>query len=375
MKIVNIRAARVVLAATLVIAAESASAQYKQVNLVSDLQGMARYTDPNLIDPWGMVLMPDGSSLVANARTGLTTSYARDGRPFSFTVNVPPAPSEPFGPVGTPTGLIANRTSQFVISKNGKSGPALLLFDTLDGTISGWNPDVDPNHAVIAIDNSAEVPFPASYTALAFARNASGENVLYAADSGGGASLSNNRIDMFDGDFNYLGSFSDPTAPSNMTVFGIQYVGRKLYVTYAAFTPINGGVVDVFDTDGNLLERFAANDSSGPLEEPWAVTRAPGNFGRFSNALLVGNFGDGRINAYNSRTGKFLGQLTDGHGHAVSDGLGLWALGFRPDHQQKNGPAKLIFTSGINGESDGLLGYIVPKTSAKVARHDNTNTH
>jgi uncharacterized protein (TIGR03118 family) len=375
MKSLNVRATQVILAATLIVAADSAWAQYKQVNLVSDLQGMARYTDPNLIDPWGMLFLPDGSFLTVNARTGLTTAYGRAGKPFSFTVNVPPAPSEPFGPVGTPTGLIANRTSQFVISKNGKSGPALLLFDTLDGTISGWNPDVDPNNAIVAIDNSGEVPFPASYTALALARNASGQNVLCAADSGGGAGLSNNRIDMFDGDFNYLGSFSDPTVPSNMTVFGIQYVGGKLYVTYAAFTPINGGVVDVFDTDGNLLERFAANDSSGPLEEPWAVTRAPDNFGRFSNALLVGNFGDGRINAYHSKTGEFLGQLTDGHGHAVSSGLGLWALGFRPDRQEKNGLAHLIFSSGINGESDGLLGYIVPKTSAEVARHDETNTH
>jgi uncharacterized protein (TIGR03118 family) len=373
MKSLNIRAALVILAAMLIIAADSAWAQYKQVNMVSDLQGMARYTDPNLIDPWGMAFLPDGSSLIANARTGLTTAYRREGKPFSFTVNVPPAPSQPLGPVGTPTGLIANRTSQFVISKNGKSGPALLLFDTLDGTISGWNPDVDPNSAIIAIDNSGEVPFPASYTALAFARNASGENVLYAADSGGAVGLSNNRIDMFDGNFNHLGSFSDPTAPSNMTVFGIQYLAGKLYVTYAAFTPINGGVVDVFDTEGNLLERFADNDSSGPLEEPWAVTRAPDNFGRFSNALLVGNFGDGRISAYSSKTGQFLGQLTDRPGHAVSSGLGLWALGFRPDREQENGPAQLIFTSGINGESDGLFGYIVPKTSGEVARRDTTN--
>jgi uncharacterized protein (TIGR03118 family) len=374
MKSLKIRAARVILAATLIIAADSAWAQYKQVNLASDLHGMARYTDPNLIDPWGMVFLPDGSLLVADAHAGLTTAYRSDGKPLSFKVNVPPAPSEPLGPMGTPTGLIANRTEQFVISKNGKSGPALLLFDTLDGTISGWNPDVDPNSAIIAIDNSCEVPFPASYTALAFARNASGQNVLYAADSGGTAGLSNNRIDMFDSDFNYLGSFSDPTAPSNMTVFGIQYVAGKLYVTYAAFTPINGGVIDVFDTDGNLLERFADNNSSGPLEEPWAITRAPDNFGRFSDALLVGNFGDGRISAYNPKTGEFLGQLTDGHGHALSSGLGLWALGFRPEREEKSGPAQLIFTSGINVESDGLFGYIVPKTSGEAARHDNTNT-
>lgn len=345
-------------AATLLLAA-NAVGQYQQTNLVSDLPGQARHTDPNLIDPWGLVFLPHGNFLTVNARSGLATMYGPRGKVLPLTATIPPAPSQPFGPVGTPTGLVANPTSQFVISKNGKSGPALFLIDTLDGTISGWNPDLDPNQAVIVIDNSNEAPFPASYTALAIARNSKGQTVLYAADSGGGPDLSNNRVDMYDGGFNYLGSFTDPNVPSNMTVFGIQYLRGKLYVTYAAFVPINGGVVDVFDTDGNLLQRFAANDSSGPLEEPWAVTLAPNNFGQFSKALLIGNFGDGRINGYNPRNGKFLGQLADKNGAPISSGLGLWALGFRED-QEKDSPAQLCFTSGINGESDGLLGAIIP---------------
>jgi len=111
-----------------------------------------------------------------------------------------------------------------------------------------------------------------------------------------------------------------------MTVFGLQNIHAKLYVTYAAFTPLNGGVVDVFDTDGHMLQRLASNDPSGPLEQPWAVTSARYDFGRFSHALLVGNFGDGRISAFNPKNGKLLGQLADCHGKAISDGLGLWAL-------------------------------------------------
>src|SRR5581483_11954913 len=119
------------------------------------------------------------------------------------------APGEPLGPIGSPTGLAYNPTSDFVISAHGRSAPARFLFDTLDGLICGWNPDVDRTHAIIIVDNSTEAPFPASYTGLALARNSRGKNVLYAADSGLGPDTSNNRIDMFNGRFRSLGSFTD----------------------------------------------------------------------------------------------------------------------------------------------------------------------
>ena len=347
-----------VVVSVLTLGARSAAGQYKQINLVSDKQGIAHRTDPSLLDPWGLAFLPHGHLLVANARSGLATAYGPHGEPMRLTIAVPAAPSLPTGAPGSPTGLISNPSSEFIISKNGRSGPARFIFDTLDGTISGWNPDVDPTAAIIVVDNSTKTPFPASYTGLAIGKNSSGQNVIYAADSGGSATTSNNQIDMYDGSFNYLGSFTDPNAPSNMTVFGIQNVNGKLYVTFAAFTPLNGGIVDVFDTDGHLLERFAASDPSGPLEEPWAVALTPNDFGQFSDALLVGNFGDGRISAFNPSTGAFLGQLADDRGNPLSSGLGLWGLAFLTD--AKDEPGRLFFASGINGELDGLFGFIVP---------------
>jgi uncharacterized protein (TIGR03118 family) len=348
-----------VLAGLAIFVAIPAAGQYKQINLVADQPGIARYTDTNLLDPWGMLFLPEGGFLIADAHSGLATTYAAGGKPKTRTVSVPPAPSLPFGPVGSPTGVVANRTSEFRISKGGESAPAWFIFDTLDGTIGGWSPEVDPAQAIIVVDNSIEYPFPASYTALAFARNSKGQNVIYAADSGSGPDTSNNRIDMFDAGFNYLGSFGDPNPPPNMTVFNVQAVDHKLYVTYAAFTLLQGGVVDIFDTDGNFVKRFAENDGSGPLQEPWPLADAPSNFGEFSSALLIGNLEDGRINAYNRKTGAFLGQLTDNNGNPISNGLGLWTLGFRPDQDQDH-PARLYFTTGTNGEADGLFGTIVP---------------
>lgn len=359
MNLIRTRVWDVVLSISLSVLALPAAAQYKQVNLVSDLQGTARFTDSSLLDPWGLVFLPHRRFAMADTHRGTATVYGPAGKPLPLVINVPPAPSEPYGPAGTPTGMLANPTSDFVISKNGKSGPALFLFDTLDGTISGWNPEVAADEAVITVDNSTETPFPASYTAMALGRNSHGDPVLYAADSGGGPAASNNRVDMYDINFNYLGSFGDPSTPSNMTVFGIQNVGGKLYVTYAAFALMQGGVVDVFDTDGNLLQRFASNDPSGPLEEPWAVTQAPGNFGEFSNALLVGNFGDGKISAFETETRQYLGQIFNVQGSPISAGVGLWGMDFRTDTPQR-GPARLFFASGINGEADGLFGYIVP---------------
>jgi uncharacterized protein (TIGR03118 family) len=344
------------------IAALPAAAQYKQINLVGDNPGMATYTDPNLKDPWGLGFIHDGPFFIANKDTGTVTVYYRNGQQVPVIITIPAAANQPPGTPGSPTGLVTNATWDFVISKNGKSGPARIIVDTLDGLICGWNPDVDPANAVVMIDNS-KLAVPASYTALTSSLNKDGRMVLYAADSGAGPGLvlSNNQIMMFDGKLNLIGHFGDPLAPSNMTVFGAQNIDGKIYVTYAAFSLLQGGVADVFDREGHLLKRFAANSPAGPLEEPWAFVLAPKDFGRFGGALLIGNLGDGRIKAYNRETGQVLGQLQDDHRNPISSGEGLWSLSFGNGWGEgESAKSRLFFTSGVNNEIDGLFGYIVP---------------
>jgi uncharacterized protein (TIGR03118 family) len=358
-KTMHLFSAATISAIILAISSGQAAAQYRQVNLVGDSPGMAAHMDANLKDPWGLAFVEHGPFIVANKNTGVATIYLSNGQPLPFTVTVPAASNQPPGTPGSPTGLVINTTSDFVISKNGRSRPARLIFDTLDGLICGWNPEVDLLNAVVIIDNSAMTPFPASYTALALGRNSSGQHVLYAADSGASLATSNNQVFMYDGKFNQIGHFGDPGAPADKTVFGVQNIDGNLYVTYAAFTLLDGGLVDIFDTDGHLLKQFAENPPGGPLEEPWAVVRAPENFGKFGKALLIGNLGDGRISAFDRATGNFLGQLTDNAGVPISSGEGLWALAFRADGSRDEDNSQLYFTSGVNFEADGLFGFIV----------------
>jgi uncharacterized protein (TIGR03118 family) len=183
---------------------------YQQLNLVGYQAGMAPHTDPNL-NGWGMDFAPGGPFCVANNATGVATFYDRSGQVLPQVVTIPTALTEPPGPHG-PTGVVYNPTANFVISEDGRSAPAEFLFCARDGTISGWNPAVDPNKAVLLIDNSAEAPSRADYTGLTIAQNSRGQNVLYAAD------FHNNKIDMFDGGFHSLGSFSDSVVPTQYPV-------------------------------------------------------------------------------------------------------------------------------------------------------------
>src|SRR5262245_10829977 len=179
---------------------------YQQINLVGEVSGVAHHTDPNL-DGWGMDKTPNGF-VVADAPLGVATFYDAHGKVLPQVVTVPPAPSRPLGPVGHPRGVAYNSTSEFVISEDGRSAPALVLFGSSDGTISGWNPAIDPDHAIIMVDNSSQLPpapLPrAMYSGLHIDQNSRGQTVLYAADRG------NNKIDTFDGRFHFLGSFSNP---------------------------------------------------------------------------------------------------------------------------------------------------------------------
>jgi len=331
-----------------------ATAQFTQVNLVGDVPGSAINTDPNLKNGWGMAFLPGGPFWVSDNFTGLSTLYDAFGNIVPLVVTVPPAPLNPFfGPVGSPAGLIANTTSGFVVSASGQAGPALFLFATNDGTISGWNPNVNLTKAIVAVDNS---PSFTLYTGLAMASN-NGETLIYAADA------NNNKVDVFDSNFNPVAlgpnAFTDPNVPAGLAVYGIQQIQGKLYVTFASPVPLQGGVVDVFGTDGSLIKRISANGPGGALQGPWGMVIAPGNFGPGSRKLLVGNVDDGHISIFNPKSGVFLGQLKDTNRNTITIS-GLWALVFGGG-QASNGPTNhLFFAAGPNNYNDGLFGVILP---------------
>jgi uncharacterized protein (TIGR03118 family) len=258
--------------------------------------------------------------------------------------------------------VVYNPTADFVISEDGRSAPAEFLFAARDGTVSGWNPAVDPNKAILVVDNSAEAPSRADYTGLVIARNSHGQNVLYAAD------FHNNKIDMFDGGFHSLGSFTDAAVPAQYpvhTAWQVEEINGQLWVTFASHKPgPYGGIVDVFDTDGHLLtpNHFAANAPGGPLENPWGIVQAPADFGAFSNDILIGNVeGAGNINAFDPATGAYLGQLRHPDGTPIAI-PGLWDLTFGGD-SPANGLAKqLYFDAGPNVPNpagNGLFGMIL----------------
>jgi uncharacterized protein (TIGR03118 family) len=326
---------------------------FQQTNIVSSVPGLAASTDRNLINPWGLSQDPaTGLFRVSDNGTGLSTVYDVHGNPHATTVEIPLPP----GATGTaaPTGNVRNTTSDFVISEGRRSAPASVIFATEDGTIAAWNPKVDKHHAVIAVDNSAE---GAVYKALTLGSNDQG-NFIYATNFHDGT------VDVFDSSFHQVqlaGSFTDPNLPAGFAPFGIKNVNGTLFVTYALqndarhddVAGAGNGFIDEFDTDGNLIGRFAGG---GALNSPHGMAVAPADFGAFSNALLVGNFGDGRINAYDLTTGKFLGQLSDAAGRPLAN-PGIWGMTFG-DGAGGSRTNTLYFVAGIDHENDSLFGSI-----------------
>jgi uncharacterized protein (TIGR03118 family) len=359
-------------AATVALAGRTAPARadgiggrsYAQTNLVSDVPGLAAHTDPNLKNPWGTSVGPGSPIWVSDNHAGVATLYDGGGNPQPRVVAIPAPPSAGSGAVGAPTGQAFNTfdpsSTDFVISKDGASGPAFFLFATEDGTIAGWNPNVDKAHAVIAVDRSTATDgagdVGANYKGLALVATPNGK-LIYAT------SFRFGTVDVFDSHFDLVNSFTDPTIPAGFAPFGIHNIGGKLYVTFAKQGPgkndddarPGNGFVDVFAPDGDLLQRLV---SRGRLDSPWAVTRAPATFGAFGGDILVGNFGDGRINAYDPTTGEHLGQLESAVGGPIAIS-GLWGLRFAPATPGA-GPNTLFFTAGLNHEADGLFGTIVP---------------
>jgi uncharacterized protein (TIGR03118 family) len=323
---------------------------YQQHNLVSDLPGLADRVDPNLVNPWGIASGPTTPFWVADNHTSNSSVYDGNGVPTRAAVAI----------LGTPTGIVFNATTDFAVAPG---QPAKWLFATEEGTIAAWN---NGAAAVTKVDLSA---LGTVYKGLALA-NSGGKNYLYTANFSAG------RVDVFDDNFvpvALTGTFTDPNLPASFAPFDVQNIGGKLYVTYALpdaarHDDVSGpgnGYVNVFDTDGNLLQRLV---SQGPLNSPWGVVLAPAGFGGYGGALLVGNFGDGRINAFNSATGAWLGALRDGSGKALAID-GLWGLTF--GNGTKAGDTHtLYFTAGIAGggavEDHGLFGSIAPIASVPV---------
>jgi uncharacterized protein (TIGR03118 family) len=347
---------------------------YQQINLVGYQPGLGHFADPNL-NGWGMTSLPDGSFAVSNAfTTGLATFYDRSGHVLPRTITVPSSSAPTLfgmpGSPGHPTGVVYNPTSDFVISEGGKSAPARLIFDTLDGTISGWNPAVDPTQAIVIRDTWAD-GHPAVYTGLEIGQDSAGDNVLYAADflgPNGTPTAPQGRVEMIGGSFTTIRTFTDPSVTSfadgSYGAWSVQAVNDKLYVTFASLKDLGGGVVDVFDTDGGDMVRFAANyagSGQGPLQNPWGITQAPANFGAYSNDILIGNVaGAGNINVFDPATGAYLGQLRQPNGTPIAI-KGLWDLEFgdgTPDSGKTN---QLFFDAGPNHPGDstgGLFGVI-----------------
>jgi uncharacterized protein (TIGR03118 family) len=301
-----------------------------------------------------MTLGTNSGLWVSDNGVGKATTYDGNGQPIpsgSPLIVTIPAPG---GGASAPTGVATNATAGFVISLGGKSGPATQLFSTENGTIAGWNSDVDPTNAVIAVNNSAS---GAVYKGLAIGFNAKGA-FLFATNFRAAT------VDVFDSNFRPVrtaGGFIDKKIPSDFAPFGIAAINSHIYVTYAKRdssktedVPGRGrGFIDIFDTEGNLLQRFA---SKGVLNSPWGMAWAPfENFGDFNNALFVGNFGDGSINVFDFDSGEFLGKVTDPSGTPIIVPR-IWALQFGLTLPGK--ASTLYFTAGINDEQHGLLGTL-----------------
>ncbi len=327
---------------------------FTATKLVSNQAGHAPVTDAELVNAWGIARAPAGPWWVANNHSGSSTLYDGNGTPFPIgsplVVTVPPPPSAPPGAAGAPTGIVFNATTDFVLT-NGM--PAAFIFSTEDGTFAGWNLNRG-TVAEITHDGSDE---GAIYKGLAIGTDGTA-NRLYATNFHAGT------VDVYDGDFEDVvraGAFTDPNIPAGYAPFGIQNVGGSIYVTYAKQdedkeddVPGGGnGYVDVFDGAGNLLKRFA---SRGSLNSPWGIVQAPSSFGKFGNSLLIGNFGNGHINAFDASTGAFQGELKMAGGSTIAI-EGLWGLEFGNGASAGSTDA-LYYTAGPDDEDNGLFGMI-----------------
>src|SRR5437016_4457305 len=284
------------LAVALFTAVSARADTYSWTNFQSDIHGVAQHTDSNLVNPWGMAVGSTGTIWVSDNGTGVSTLYNQDGTAVPLVVEIPTSKQNRDG--GNPTGIVFNDTTFFEVTKNGTSAPAIFIFVSEDGSISGWNPTLDGTHAIIAVDNGTNLGSERAIYKGATLGVATGHNFLYVTNFHTG------RVETYDENFRKVNprGFVDHTLPAGYAPFGIRNFNDKIYVTYALqdakgeddVAGPGNGFVNVFDTSGKFLQRLISN---GNLNAPWGLALVEGD------ELWVGNFGDGRINNYNVADG------------------------------------------------------------------------
>jgi uncharacterized protein (TIGR03118 family) len=328
---------------------------YQQTNLVSDISGAAKVLDPNLVNAWGLARSSTSPWWVADNGMGVSTLYDGTGAIVPLVVTIPPS-NPKNSPTGTPTGVVFNGGTSFELKKG---FPAVFIFVGEDGTISGWNPKVDPTHAVIKINEKENAVFKGATIGTANVPGSGVQSLLYVADFRGG------RVQIFDGSFQRVPGlekfFKDATLPAGFAPFNVQNIGGNIYVSFAQqdsdkHDDVDGpglGYVDVFSPGGQLLLRL----DHGPwFNAPWGMTTASSDFGKHSHTILVGQFGSGEILVFNAVTGHFRAKLLNASNAPIKID-GLWSLQFGNDATA--GPATtLFFTAGIDHEAHGLFGTI-----------------
>jgi uncharacterized protein (TIGR03118 family) len=332
------------LALQLALSSRVAQAQYRLANLVSNQVKQAKQDDPLIVNAWGLVRSSTSPWWVSDNLSGWSTLYNGDGIKQALIVAIP---SVTMGAPGSPTGVVYNGSSAFQVQGATKAEPSFFLFDTLDGTISGWSPKANPSSAIIATSKPG-----ASYTGLAIASTSS---FLFAADN------ANNVVDIYDGNFKLKSWFTDstiPTGANGFSVFGIRDINGSVYVTFAANSGGPGGYVDIFDEDGTFMKRFA---EGAPLNQPWGVAVAPANFGPLRNTLLISNnTNTGTINGFSMVDGHFVGTIRDVNGRPIRIDQ-LWAIDFGGGTANNGATNELFFTAGPFNNLAGTFGSIVVK--------------
>jgi uncharacterized protein (TIGR03118 family) len=327
---------------------QAAANTVAQANLTSDGKVTASFTDPNLVNPWGISYAPGGDFWVSDNATGLTTLYDGTGKPQSLVVTIPP-PAGGHGP-SAPTGQVYNAGPNFIVTESGKSGPAAFIFVTEDGTISGWSPTVDVENAVTAVDNSAT---KAVYKGIAIVPAGSATELMV-------TNFRSGFVEIYDGTFKLTGQFRDTGLPADYAPYNVAVLNNTIYVTYAkqnkakhdSKSGVGFGYVDVVGADGTLVTRLV---SKLGLNAPWGLALAPSSWGVDAGALLVGNFGDGSISLYNPSEGEFFGALATASGELIIKDL--WAI--VPGNGGAGGSAsELYFTAGLAHEKHGLFGSL-----------------